>query len=159
MAICCLMTVFIHFVLDKQKLRRSAQSQEQDPVAVTPDNEASNSTGGGLSLRTECGVFVVAPCAHDGVCPMDKTGQWCHFSQRLERNSAQRITKVIPPDICTACFLHLLFCDPTYCTKGEVPGVNSCDIHARLFAKLCKLGSFLLSFTSISAGYFTSVLA
>jgi ribosomal protein RSM22 (predicted rRNA methylase) len=79
--------------MEKKKLRRSAQSQEQDPVAVTPDNEASNSTGGGLSLRTECGVFVVAPCAHDGVCPMDKTGQWCHFSQRLERNSAQRITK------------------------------------------------------------------
>jgi len=79
--------------MEKKKLRRSAQSQEQAPVPGTPDNEASNSTGGGLSLHTECGVFVVAPCAHDGVCPMDKTGQWCHFSQRLERNSAQRITK------------------------------------------------------------------
>lgn len=65
MAIYCPMTVFIHFVFDKQKLRRSAQSQEQAPVAGTPDNEASNSTVGGLSHHTECGVFVVAPVSAD----------------------------------------------------------------------------------------------
>jgi len=39
------------------------------------------------------GAFVVAPCPHDGQCPMDKTSNWCHFIQRLERTTSQRVTK------------------------------------------------------------------
>lgn len=37
-------------------------------------------------------AHVVAPCAHDGVCPMDTPGQtaWCHFSQRVERRYLHR---------------------------------------------------------------------
>lgn len=37
---------------------------------------------------------VVAPCPHDGACPMQGTPSWCHFVQRFERSSLQRITKV-----------------------------------------------------------------
>ncbi|KAI9115321.1 hypothetical protein K1719_013640 [Acacia pycnantha] len=39
------------------------------------------------------GVFVVAPCPHDGACPLAKTGKYCHFVQRLERTSSQRAYK------------------------------------------------------------------
>ena len=31
-------------------------------------------------------AHVVAPCPHDGTCPMDGTGSWCHFSQRFQRS-------------------------------------------------------------------------
>lgn len=31
-------------------------------------------------------AHVVAPCPHDGTCPMDSTGSWCHFSQRFQRS-------------------------------------------------------------------------
>ena len=37
---------------------------------------------------------MVAPCAHDGACPMLGLRSWCHFVQRFERSSLQRITKV-----------------------------------------------------------------
>lgn len=39
------------------------------------------------------GAFVVAPCPHDGPCPLVKTGKYCHFVQRLERTSSQRAYK------------------------------------------------------------------
>ncbi|KAK4741247.1 hypothetical protein SAY87_024835 [Trapa incisa] len=39
------------------------------------------------------GAFVVAPCPHDGPCPLEKTGKYCHFVQRLERTSSQRAYK------------------------------------------------------------------
>ncbi|KAK9122201.1 hypothetical protein Syun_019818 [Stephania yunnanensis] len=42
---------------------------------------------------SKSGAFVVAPCAHDGACPLDKTGKYCHFVQRLERTSSQRSYK------------------------------------------------------------------
>lgn len=39
------------------------------------------------------GAFVVAPCPHDGACPLVKTGKYCHFVQRLARTSSQRSYK------------------------------------------------------------------
>ncbi|OWM85187.1 methyltransferase-like protein 17, mitochondrial [Punica granatum] len=44
-----------------------------------------------VPLKT--GAFVVAPCPHDGPCPLEKTGKYCHFVQRLERTSSQRAYK------------------------------------------------------------------
>ena len=40
------------------------------------------------------GVHVVAPCAHDGACPMDAAttaAGWCHFRQRFERTYLHRV--------------------------------------------------------------------
>ena len=31
-------------------------------------------------------AHVIAPCPHDGGCPMDGTGNWCHFAQRFQRS-------------------------------------------------------------------------
>ena len=37
---------------------------------------------------------VVAPCPHDGRCPMDGTQSWCHFVQRFKRTAQQKHAKV-----------------------------------------------------------------
>ncbi|WWC86944.1 3-methyl-2-oxobutanoate hydroxymethyltransferase [Kwoniella dendrophila CBS 6074] len=38
-------------------------------------------------------LHVIAPCPHDGVCPLTLTGDKCSFSQRLQRPSFVRKTK------------------------------------------------------------------
>ncbi|XP_009790257.1 rsm22-cox11 tandem protein 2, mitochondrial isoform X4 [Nicotiana tabacum] len=39
------------------------------------------------------GAYIVAPCPHDGSCPLDNTGKYCHFVQRLQRTTSQRAYK------------------------------------------------------------------
>ncbi|KAJ7553596.1 hypothetical protein O6H91_06G104700 [Diphasiastrum complanatum] len=61
---------------------------------VSPDRGEGDKKGTAVKQHIMLGnAFVVAPCPHDGVCPMDKTDQWCHFIQRLERTPSQRTTK------------------------------------------------------------------
>jgi ribosomal protein RSM22 (predicted rRNA methylase) len=36
---------------------------------------------------------ILAPCPHQHVCPMAAVGDWCHFSQRIERTSQHRQLK------------------------------------------------------------------
>lgn len=36
---------------------------------------------------------ILAPCPHKSVCPMAAAGDWCHFSQRLERTREHRRIK------------------------------------------------------------------
>ena len=36
---------------------------------------------------------ILAPCPHHFVCPMAAAGDWCHFSQRVERTSQHRQLK------------------------------------------------------------------
>lgn len=38
------------------------------------------------------GAFLIAPCPHEGRCPMEK-GDWCHFSERLQRSSLHQSVK------------------------------------------------------------------
>ncbi|XVE64642.1 hypothetical protein DITRI_Ditri07aG0116800 [Diplodiscus trichospermus] len=44
-----------------------------------------------VDLRS--GAFIVAPCPHDGRCPLEKSGKYCHFVQRLQRTTSQRAYK------------------------------------------------------------------
>jgi ribosomal protein RSM22 (predicted rRNA methylase) len=39
------------------------------------------------------GVEIAAPCPHHAACPMAALGDWCHFSERLERTSEHRRMK------------------------------------------------------------------
>ncbi|PRW32889.1 methyltransferase mitochondrial [Chlorella sorokiniana] len=39
------------------------------------------------------GAHVVAPCPHDGACPMEGRPSWCHFVQRFQRTQLQRAAK------------------------------------------------------------------
>uniref|UniRef100_A0A2N9HRZ9 Methyltransferase n=1 Tax=Fagus sylvatica TaxID=28930 RepID=A0A2N9HRZ9_FAGSY len=46
-----------------------------------------------LVVAQKHGAFIVAPCPHDGQCPLARTSKYCHFVQRLERTSSQRAYK------------------------------------------------------------------
>ncbi|KAI3453344.1 hypothetical protein Pfo_010007 [Paulownia fortunei] len=54
-------------------------------------NAANKASKDLMTLKT--GAFVVAPCPHDGPCPLQNTDKYCHFVQRLERTSSQRLYK------------------------------------------------------------------
>jgi hypothetical protein len=44
--------------------------------------------------RMATGAHIVAPCSHDGPCPMDtapSAAGWCHFRQRFERTHLHRM--------------------------------------------------------------------
>ncbi len=45
------------------------------------------------SLLLEHGAAILAPCPHVEACPMAAAGDWCHFSQRIERTSQHRQLK------------------------------------------------------------------
>lgn len=54
---------------------------------------ANNTASKDLVVARKSGAFIVAPCPHDGLCPLAKTSKYCHFVQRLERTSSQRAYK------------------------------------------------------------------
>lgn len=39
------------------------------------------------------GAQIVAPCSHDGACPLAAAERWCHFSARLPRSRDHLVTK------------------------------------------------------------------
>lgn len=68
----------------KRKCRKSKKSNEvaSDEKSIVVDVGASRND-----------AFVVAPCSHDGQCPLENSGKYCHFVQRIERTSSQRLYK------------------------------------------------------------------
>ncbi|XP_074272787.1 rsm22-cox11 tandem protein 2, mitochondrial [Silene latifolia] len=44
---------------------------------------------GNSSEASRDGAFIIAPCPHDGPCPLVNTGTYCHFVQRLQRTESQ----------------------------------------------------------------------
>ncbi|PKU69849.1 uncharacterized protein LOC110111282 [Dendrobium catenatum] len=68
----------------KRTCRKSKKSNE------VPSNEKSIVVDAGASRNN---AYVVAPCSHDGRCPLENSGKYCHFVQRIERTSSQRTYK------------------------------------------------------------------
>ncbi|KAG6396900.1 hypothetical protein SASPL_143058 [Salvia splendens] len=54
-------------------------------------NAAKRASKDIMTLKT--GAFIVAPCPHDGPCPLQNTEKYCHFVQRLERTPSQLLYK------------------------------------------------------------------
>ncbi|XP_073001350.1 uncharacterized protein [Typha latifolia] len=69
----------------KRKCRKSENSSNKI------SNDVKSIAVNKASLKS--GAFVVAPCPHDGRCPLENTNKYCHFVQRLERTSSQRAYK------------------------------------------------------------------
>ncbi|KAM2075481.1 hypothetical protein ACFX1T_038367 [Malus domestica] len=64
--------------MEKRKCRKSKDGSEETSKDL---------------VTQKSGAFIVAPCSHDGQCPLEKAGKYCHFVQRLERTSVQRAFK------------------------------------------------------------------
>ncbi|KAF2922365.1 hypothetical protein DAI22_07g107900 [Oryza sativa Japonica Group] len=71
--------------MEKRKCRKIEKSTRAAP------SEMKSIVCQEASLKN--GAFVVAPCPHDGRCPLENTDKYCHFVQRLERTSSQRAYK------------------------------------------------------------------
>jgi len=75
-------------------LRQAWNSAGQFLVIVEPGTPS----GFGVVNRARTfligtGAHLLAPCPHSGVCPMAVAGDWCHFSQRLQRTAEHRQIK------------------------------------------------------------------
>ncbi|CAN6294555.1 unnamed protein product [Urochloa humidicola] len=71
--------------MEKRKCRKAEKSSSRPPSNV------KSIVAHEASLKN--GSFVVAPCPHDGRCPLENSDKYCHFVQRLERTSSQRAYK------------------------------------------------------------------
>ncbi|PKA62852.1 hypothetical protein AXF42_Ash019435 [Apostasia shenzhenica] len=77
----------INLVEPSKEMQRAAQSLLRGEIC-------SDEKGIVLKGLLRNGAFVVAPCSHDGRCPLENTSKYCHFVQRLERTSSQRAYKL-----------------------------------------------------------------
>jgi ribosomal protein RSM22 (predicted rRNA methylase) len=58
--------------------------------------EGEDGKDGSSSLNVDC--HVVAPCPHDGRCPLEGRRSWCHFATKYKRPYFQRIMGGPPSD-------------------------------------------------------------
>lgn len=79
-------------------LNKLIQSSQQYIVLIEPGTphgfsiiEDSRTYVLKVSRKLGMPFHVVAPCPHDGACPLRGTKSWCHFSQRHTRTEEQRI--------------------------------------------------------------------
>ena len=71
--------------------RRALRAQDKRAHTAVRNSLLSASAD---ATPDDSSVHVVAPCAHEKRCPAeDTTATWCHFAQRVQRTTAQRVSK------------------------------------------------------------------
>lgn len=78
----------------EQFLHRAWRSTQKCLVLVEPGTRrgfAAINAARTFLLQQSAGIL--APCPHQEACPMAAAGDWCHFSQRLERTAEHRRIK------------------------------------------------------------------
>ncbi len=80
---------------DVERIVKQAWASTQKFLAIL---EPGTRRGFGIvnAVRSQLialGAHLLAPCPHAAECPMAAAGDWCHFSQRVERSSEHRHLK------------------------------------------------------------------
>lgn len=74
-------------------LRKAFQKTNKYLLIVEPGTpEGYQKILGYRDVLIGAGAFLIAPCPHMNACPM-KEGNWCHFSERIERSREHRFLK------------------------------------------------------------------
>jgi ribosomal protein RSM22 (predicted rRNA methylase) len=78
-----------------QKVLRQAWNAANEFLVIVEPGTTRGSTIVDLARASliAAGVRILAPCPHSAECPMSIAGDWCHFSQRVERTSTHRQLK------------------------------------------------------------------
>jgi ribosomal protein RSM22 (predicted rRNA methylase) len=78
----------------EQVIRRAWASAEKFLILIEPGTRRGfGGVNAARSWLIEHGALIIAPCPHHEACPMAAVGDWCHFSQRLERTAQHRRLK------------------------------------------------------------------
>lgn len=73
---------------------RALQSARKYLVIVEPGTVRGFEIIHGLrSALIAAGIGILAPCPHRETCPLFAAGDWCHFSERVERTASHRQIK------------------------------------------------------------------
>jgi ribosomal protein RSM22 (predicted rRNA methylase) len=78
----------------QQVLRRAWSGAQKFLVLIEPGTKRGFAAiNAARSFLIEQRAGILAPCPHREACPMAAGGDWCHFSQRLERTAGHRRIK------------------------------------------------------------------
>lgn len=78
----------------EQVLPRAWNSAQKFLVLIEPGTKRGFAAiNAARTVLIQQGAGILAPCPHREVCPMAAAGDWCHFSQRLERTAEHRRIK------------------------------------------------------------------
>jgi ribosomal protein RSM22 (predicted rRNA methylase) len=78
----------------EQVIRRAWASATQFLLVLEPGTRRGfAAVNAARSWLIEHGARILAPCPHHEACPTATAGDWCHFSQRLERTAQHRRLK------------------------------------------------------------------
>jgi len=78
----------------EQVLGRAWRSAKNFLVIIEPGTKRGfAAVNAARTFLIQQGAGLLAPCPHRKACPMAAAGDWCHFSQRLERTAEHRHIK------------------------------------------------------------------
>jgi ribosomal protein RSM22 (predicted rRNA methylase) len=72
--------------LSREEALRLAKRQEEAAMLHTKVEMMLSPPSRGNYSYDQLGAYVIAPCTHDGACPLG-SGAWCSFSQRVRTNA------------------------------------------------------------------------